>query len=271
MILNGHMHISELGADKNRFIDGLKSHGIDGGILISLAPSCFEKTDATVEERINDLLRYTSDNQYLFPFFWIDAIEEDALNQVDYAIERGMVGFKVICSQHKPSHPKAMETYKYIAKKNKPIMFHSGILYDGQPSSEFNRPAEFECMLTVPNLRFSMAHISWPWCDELIAVYGKFRSAKHHHPEKNVELFVDITPGTPPIYRKDALTKLYTVGFNIENNVWYGSDGSTSNLPEVNLTERMERDNSIYDELGLSAETIDKIYSKNLLRFIGAK
>jgi hypothetical protein len=106
------------------------------------------------------------------------------------------------------------------------MLFHSGILYDGRDTSRYNRPAEFECLLDVPGLRFAMAHISWPWCDEMIALYGKFQAA--HGSRADVpELFIDTTPGTPAIYRRDALTKVFTVGFDVKHNVLFGSDSVT--------------------------------------------
>lgn len=76
------------------------------------------------------------------------------------------------------------------------------------PSSQYNRPSEFEPLLEINGLKFSLAHISWPWCDELIAVYGKFLNAYAGNPDHSVEMFIDITPGTPPIYRQEVLTKL---------------------------------------------------------------
>ena len=71
-------------------------------------------------------------------------------------------------------------------------------------------------------MRFSLAHISWPWCDELIAAYGKILNASASRADYRGEMFVDITPGTPTIYRREALTKLFTVGYDIQDNVIFG-------------------------------------------------
>ena len=92
-----------------------------------------------------------------------------------------------------------------------------------KPSSPFNRPAEFEALLAVKGLTFCLAHIGWPWCDEMIAVYGNSSTRTLKHADAG-EMFIDLTPGTPPIYRKEALTKLFTVGYDIEDNVIFGTD-----------------------------------------------
>ena len=63
---------------------------------------------------------------------------------------------------------------KEIAKLNVPVIFHTGILWDGRVSSNYNRPLHWESLLPITNLRFSMGHCSWPWVDECIALYGKF-------------------------------------------------------------------------------------------------
>ena len=74
-------------------------------------------------------------------------------------------------------------------------------MWDGKPSGPYNRPVGFESLLEVQGLRFCMAHVSWPWCDELVAVYGKVLNGYTNRRDLTVEMFVDITPGTPPIYR----------------------------------------------------------------------
>jgi len=124
-------------------------------------------------------------------------------------------------------------------------------------------------MLEVRGLRFCLAHISWPWCDELIAVYGKFQNALTRRSDLNIEMYVDITPGTPPIYRRDALTKLFGVGYDIEHNVIFGSD-CTANAYNVGwVREWMERDRTILADLDVRPEVIDAVFGENLLRFLG--
>jgi len=155
------------------------------------------------------------------------------------------------------------------AAGGRPILFHSGILWDGRASASYNHPEQFEPLLEVANLRFSLAHISWPWCDELIAVYGKFLNARTSRPEVSVEMYVDLTPGTPPIYRRDALTKLFTVGYDVGQNAIFGSDCCAAGYNTSWTREWVQRDNGIYDELGLKPAVRQAVFGENLKRFLG--
>ncbi len=150
----------------------------------------------------------------------------------------------------------------------KPILFHSGILFDGQPSANHNRPGNFEALIEVKGLRFTLAHISWPWCEECVAVFGKFQDAVWERPELNVEMFIDVTPGTPPMRRRDAL---YTVfGYEqIEKNVLFGTDGRANDYHSEYAEQWIQRDREIYQSLKLSEETQNDIFSGNLKRFLG--
>ena len=105
--------------------------------------------------------------------------------------------------------------------------------------------------------------------DECISLYGKFRAARRIRPDMSCEMFIDITPGTPQIYRKEMFTKLLLIGYELENNMLYGSDMRVQNYKPDQLKEKVLRDGFIYKELGISEETKELIYGKNLLRFVG--
>ena len=272
MVLDGHIHLSHPSEDRRGFPRRLADAGVDGGIVISPPPPCFPFLGEMLPaaRRLDAVLECTAASPRLFPFYWIDPTEDDAAEQVAAAVGRGITGFKVICNHFFPGDERALPVYRAIAASGRPMLFHSGILYDGMVSSRYNRPAEFEPLLDVDGLRFAMAHISWPWCDELIAVYGKFQAARHARPELAVELFIDITPGTPPIYRRDALTKLFTVGFDIRRNVLFGTDSRVAGYLSEPVREMIERDAAIYGELGLDDDTRRGIFGENLLRFVGA-
>lgn len=271
MILDGHIHIAEGPVNHEGFIKKLKSAGIDGGVILSLPPSSFKvnKLVYTSEERLDNLFAWQGSKSELYPFYWIDPMEHDAKEQVQLAHEYGVSGYKIICNKFYPNDRTAIEVYKEIAKTKKPLLFHSGILWDGQPSSKYNRPGEFEALLEINGLKFALAHVSWPWHDECIAVYGKFLHAYTVRPELSVEMFIDLTPGTPPIYRQEVLTKIFTVGYNIEQNVLFGLDSITNNYDHKLAKEWIGRDNEIYKSLGLDMGVIVNIYSENLKRFLG--
>ncbi|OGS34666.1 MAG: hypothetical protein A2293_02765 [Elusimicrobia bacterium RIFOXYB2_FULL_49_7] len=273
MKLDCHIHILEGKSDRADFRKRLKASGLDGGVLISPPPPCFPTLcrPQPAEVRLKQLLFWTTGAPHLYPFFWVDPLEKGALHQVDKAAVSGVSGFKIICDHFPPGHPKAMAVYRRIASHNKPILFHSGILWDGKSSSSFNRPGEFEALLEIDRLRFALAHLAWPWCDELIAVYGKFQSAYALRKELSVEMFMDITPGTPPLFRQEALTKLLKTGYDVENNVMFGSDCRTNVYNNDWTLSWLSRDRAIYRKLRIPARIVSKIHGENLLRFLGLK
>ena len=271
MLLDGHVHITSDKGSPSAFGAQLTRAGMDGALLISLPPPLAgRKPDGVpADRRIAQVLEYTEGRPNMFPFLWIDPMDDEVFGQIDEAAERGIAGFKVICHGYYPGDDRAMRVFRHVAAKGKPILFHSGILWDGQPSSRYNRPAEFEALLDVPGLRFSLAHIGWPWCDELIAVYGKFLNAYSRKPDLGVEMFVDVTPGTPEIYRRQALTKLFGVGYDVEDNVVFGSDCSADPYNDRWTRDWVARDRAIYEEIGVSESAQEKIFCGNLLRFVG--
>lgn len=270
MVLDCHIHIDEGAVNCKDLIKRMKDAGIDGGILLSIPPDSFGSNSRNylAGERLDNLFAWTGDHPNLYPFFWIDPVEEDAEEQVHMAINMGVKGFKVICSHHYPGDIRAMKVYSAIAATGKPILFHSGILWDGQPSSIYNRPVEFEALISVSKLKFALAHVSWPWYDENIAVYGKFEHANHSKPGVPAEMFIDTTPGTPVIYREEVFTKLFASGYHIEGNVFFGTDGNTACYNTKWAAEWIERDRKIFKKLLLSEETVEKIFSLNLMRFL---
>lgn len=274
MILDGHIHIDGYKPDIPAFEAGLAEAGVSGGVVISMSPNCFHKRSApgdgaNARLRLDSLFQRVGGKADLYPLFWIDPMEADALEQVDIACGYGVLGFKVICGHHYPYDDKPMEVFRKIASVGKPILFHSGILWDGKFSSPYNRPAGFEALLDVENLRFSLAHASWPWCDECIAVYGKFLNTKSSGEGTSAEMYIDITPGTPEIYRRELLTKLHTVGYDVENNIIFGSDCLYDNYSGSYSRHWIDIDMEIYRELGLSQDAIDKTFGGNLKRFLG--
>jgi predicted TIM-barrel fold metal-dependent hydrolase len=272
-ILDGHIHLASESMQPAALLDEMSVAGISGGLLISQRPASFRRTDAppasVAAARLQHVLDWCAPGSNLYPFFWIDPLELDALDQVALAVARGIAGFKVICNRFPPSHPAALATFRAIAAAGRPILFHSGILWDGTPSAEFCRPAGFEALLDVPGLRFALAHIGWPWCDELIAVYGKLLNAQGDGRSAPIEMFVDITPGTPPIYRRRALTDLFGAGYDVADNVIFGSDCHAPGYNAAWASEWLRRDEEILASLDLGPDVLGKVRGGNLLRFLG--
>ncbi len=127
-------------------------------------------------------------------------------------------------------------------------------------------------LLSINNLRFALAHISWPWTDECIAVYGKFCNVSRNTVQRqnsNAEMFIDMTPGTPQIYRADAIKKLLCVGYDIDKNLLFGTDQHADDYVSNDVTNLLDFVKDIYKSLNISRETIKNIHCKNLYRFLG--
>ena len=272
MILDCHIHIMGEGKAAHAGLrKRLQEAKINGGSIFSEPPPSFQVLGKPLspEDRLDALFECTNNDPLLFPFYWIDPLEKGAMKQVDLAMSRKVRGFKVICNHFYPCDKKAMPIFHRISEAKRPILFHSGILWDGMDSSRYNRPVGFESLIDVPGLRFALAHIGWPWCDELIAVFGKFLSAKRRKGDSAAEMFIDFTPGTPPIYREEALRKVFTVGYPVANNVMFGSDCCANDYNCEHASKWIQRDTAIYRKLKIPKATMNAVFGGNLKRFIG--
>lgn len=267
-----HVHMNELAADADAFIAQLDAGGMTGANVFSVPPPSyiFTKETAEYEERIHSLLALTQKYpDRLFPSLFIHPDEDGILSKIEDAAGRGVLGFKMICSDYFVYEDKSMRILEKLANLNKPVLFHSGILWDGKVSSAYNKPINWECCLDIPGLTFALAHCSWPWIDECIALYGKLRAARRIRPDMSCRMFIDITPGTPDIYRKELMTKLHFIGYELDQAVLFGSDSRVQHYSGEGIRHLRSKDDAIYDELGISETARENIYGNNLLRFFG--
>jgi predicted TIM-barrel fold metal-dependent hydrolase len=140
---------------------------------------------------------------------------------------------------------------------------HSGILYFETFSSRFCRPAYYEALLQVPRFRFALAHIGWPWTDECLALFGQARSAKKSG-YSTAEMYIDITPGTPPDYRENALRHL--LNFGADDYLIYGTDLFLANVVS-SAAARIKKELILFRKLKMTGKTADKILRRNFERF----
>lgn len=268
-IFDMHVHAKNTPPQPERLLSELAQAGVSGCCVFSNRPK-----EMTVEEgtdyktRLNEILAWTKGYEdRLFPVLWVHPNEEGLDEKIENAVENGVMAFKVICNNFYVGETKSMDMLSKIASLKKPVFFHSGILWDGCVSSNYNRPANWEALLEIDGLKFSLGHCSWPWIDECIALYGKFLNALLNG--KTSEMFFDITPGTPEIYRDELFKKLFTVGYDVPNNIMYGTDCRTSGYNYKWTKKWLDIDLKLFDKYGIPEKMRQKIFRDNLFRFIG--
>jgi len=82
-------------------------------------------------------------------------------------------------------------------------------------------------------------------------------------------MFIDTTPGTPVIYRKDALGKLFAVGYDVGRNVFFGTDCLARSYDVKWAKAWASRDRGICRSLRLPASATQGLFADNLRRFVG--
>jgi predicted TIM-barrel fold metal-dependent hydrolase len=268
-IYDMHIHIWS-GGDPVNLIEKFTVSGVYGGAVFSEPPAEMKMGHtANGEQRLAQVVSFCKEYpDRLFPVLWLHPDEKGALSLVKTAKNEGIRGFKIICNSFYVYESKSMELLSCIAEAGLPICFHSGILWTPGVSGEFNRPLNWERLIEIPNLRFSMAHCSWPWYDECLSLYGKFLYLSNQK-DFSTEMYLDLTPGTPPSYRRDLLTKLMTSGYDIDHHIMFGVDCDAGNYSVEWAQKWIKMDNDIFDDLGLDSAQKNKIFAENMLRFFG--
>ncbi len=268
-IYDMHIHSFDHTPAPEVLLSEMEKAGVYGGCVFSNWPKEANPAVGTsFEERLEEVLAWTRGYEdRLFPVLWIHPYEEDIINKVHVAVEAGVAAFKMICTNFYVYEEKSMALLREIASLDKPVIFHTGILWDGAVSSNYNRPLNWEALLGIEGLRFSMGHCSWPWIDECIALYGKFLNSLTVR--NTAEMFFDITPGTPEIYRRELMTKLFEIGYDVGHNIMFGTDSLANGYKSEWSGKWLATDGAIMDELGVSRQYRELMYYGNLMRFLG--
>ena len=268
-VFDMHIHANASTPCPEQIIRQMEDAGVWGGCIFSNHPEEAEDLGGydfdTRLKQVLDWCRGYEDR--LFPVLWIHPNEENIIEKINIAVEAGIAAFKIICDNFYVYEERCMRMIREIARLGKPIMFHTGILWDGAVSSDYNRPIYWEHLLNVEGLKFSLAHCAWPWNDEVIAMYGKFLHAQRTG--KHVEMFFDTTPGTPEVYRKEHYTRLFYTGYETGDNVMFGTDSNADQYNKDWAAGWLKIEEKILDDLGVSHKVRQKIYHDNLLRFLG--
>ena len=161
--------------------------------------------------------------------------------------EMGYTGIKLI-PDHWYAYERRLEPFwEKLDRLRARVLIHTGILYGNDDSSRFCKPLYLEKLLYYPHIRFAMAHISWPWCEECLAVMGRMRSAAGYDATR-WQSYVDITRGTPNHIREQALRN--AVDFCGPDRVLFGTDSCLPG-PMAQQPEHLRVDLEILDRAGL--------------------
>ena len=236
------------------FLQKAAEGGVYGGNIFSTFPEkrigCADG-DYRWQARLESILEYTSQTPNFNPFFWFNPLDKDSEKQIETAVESGIAGFKIICESYYPAD--CVPACKLIAETGKPVMFHSGVLGESRDmlAAKYNMPSNFEILFSIKNLRFSLAHLGWPWMDDYMAMVAK--SCFTFDPEFNNRMFFDLTPGTPGIYREECLRKLYLAGYKIKEFVLWGTDGQVNDYAPLLPRHWVRRDKEYMEKIGADA------------------
>jgi len=171
--------------------------------------------------------------------------------------DMGFAGIKII-PDHWYAYEERLEAWwEAMNELEARILFHTGILYGFEEGSRFCRPLWLEKLIHYPNIRFAMAHISWPWCDECLAVMGHMLSEVGWNREQ-WQSYVDLTPGVPMYMRPQAIA--HAIEFCGVDRILFGSDATIPGDLE-HQKEVLERERTIFAELGLDAAQQERIFS----------
>lgn len=199
-----------------------------------------------------------ADPERLWGLYWADPRTEGVLEEVEYALaDKGLHGLKMIPDHWTAGQEFLFPIYEKVRELGKIIQFHSGILYGFGDSSMYCRPALFEALLNFPGLRFSLAHIGWPWTDECLAVWGHFNSAAYHSGNPN-GMWIDTCRGTPDPWRLDALQK--AVAFCGTPRLMFGTDLTLTHLGDNGPVHIRKDMDLLRNQVGLDDARLEEFF-----------
>jgi predicted TIM-barrel fold metal-dependent hydrolase len=265
MIIDAHLHCTgdERTEDVLRSLD---EAGIDVGVL--LAPflnNGYSMHDPQSLDRANEhlarLVRGHEDR--LVGFAVLNPGLPGAAEGLKRALDAGLKGVKMVPSGWYPYDDAVQPFFAACAAARLPLLFHSGIFIDGR-SGRFCRPTFFEALRDHPGVRVTLAHLSWPWTDEAIAV-GLIDRIHGVAPENAMFRF-DLSFGPPPPYRLEVLRKaLEVLG---PGCLQYGSDCFFP-CTGAHIAERKRWLEDLLSELQVDDDGRDRIFGRTAAAWLG--
>jgi len=255
-IVDCHVHVMHGEPDARELLKQMDANGVYRSIVISDTERV--SLQITREKLLRTKKLLDVDRERISGLAWVNPTIPGMIGLAEEAItDMGYVGLKIIPDHWFPYEKRLEPFWQKMNDLRARILFHTGILYGYDDGSRFCRPLYLEKLIHYPNIRFAMAHISWPWCDECLAVMGRMRAATSVSGIQ-WQSYIDTTPGVPRYMRKQALAN--AVEFCGEEHILFGTD---SVIPG-NLTHQadvIKRDLAIYDEIGLDEKQKERIFS----------
>ena len=244
-IVDCHVHLNAQ-ANADEVLQAMDANGVDRVILLSKSER--KSLSRTRENLLAAKSLLDAAPERISSLAWVNPAIDGMADLAAEAVEQiGFTGIKII-PDHWYAHEARLEPFwERMNQLGASILFHTGILYGFEDASRFCRPVYLEKLLHYPNIRFAMAHISWPWCEECLAVMGRMKAATRNTGQQ-WQSYVDITPGTPAHIRKQALAN--TIDFCGPERIMFGTDGKVPG-PLAGQKDQIARDLATFDELGL--------------------
>lgn len=237
-----------------------KQYGLADIQKIFMLPSDHSsETGETVISNDEIALLAAYDPDFFIGFAAVDPGNEDAGEELRRAFEQlKLRGLYVNTARLRmyPYDRRLIPLYDICREFGRPVIFHTGLSLEQRAFSRYSRPADFEeICYGYPDINICLAHAGWPWVQETAALLLKYDNCYTNTALMNFD-------GPYQIYHKvwkEDMGELW-VEHNISHKIMFGS-GS----PRI----RPVRCKRGIDSLGFSPETLENIYYKNALRFLG--
>jgi len=265
MIIDAHLHCTgrETADD---VLQALDEAGIDHGVLLApfLSDGYALDDPASLRRANAHLARLVAGHRdRLTGLAVVNPSDAAAADDLRAAIDAGLSGCKMVPSGWYPYDERVQPTFALAAELRLPLLFHSGIFIDGR-SGRFCRPSYFEALRDHPGVRVTLAHLSWPWTDEAIAVGLIDRI--HGRSGADALFRFDLSFGPPPPYRLEVLRRaLEVLG---PESLQFGSDCF---LPcaGAEIAQRRGWLLELLDQLEVDADARAQIWSGTAATWLG--
>lgn len=268
-VFDTHFHIENKGCSARALLNGLDETGVERACIIAPSPAetnsggpdtVIYPPNTAIHECNVDLSRLVdSAPDRLVGLARLNPLAQGALDEIQWAYDHGLGGLKLLCIGWYPDDTRIFPVYERAASLNMPILFHTGILASGR-YAKYHRPAAFEIAREFPQLRIVMAHVSWPWTDEALAVAGG--DARY---EQDPQIYIDLTPGAPMPWQRDVIRK--AIHYLDRAIMLFGTDATEASCgygKKVYANMKF-----ILDELGVSLDRQEDIFWNNAVSFYG--